>query len=94
MVNALPDDKVKEIIYHIVLNLCRTKQDYFETWVKTLEAKVPAPATKKISKKGKKEKLQEIYIHDLQGSWQKIPMMRKLQTRWKYTSIVEVEVIL
>ena len=71
MVTALPDDEVKEILYHTMTNLWRmkmTKQehnfldrsiqemlDFFETRVENLETPALRPALRSLTRKEKKK---------------------------------------
>ena len=71
MVTALPDDEVKEILYHTMTNLWKekiTKQGinyldrsiqemsgFFETRVENLETPAPPPAVRSLTRKNKKK---------------------------------------
>ena len=80
MVTALPDEKVKEILYHAMPNSWRkkmTEQGYnyldrsiqetsgiFETRVENLETPVPPPAVRSLTRKKKNSKKQKALIFE------------------------------
>ena len=86
MVTALPDDEVKEILYHAMPNLWRkkmTEQEYnyldrsiqeisgfFETRIDNLETPAPPPAIRSLTRK-RKRKFQETESCLHWGFWQR-----------------------
>ena len=76
MVTALPDDEVKELLYHAILNLWRKKMtehgwnyldrsiqemsDFFEARVENLETPAPPLAVRSLTRKKKNSKKRKV----------------------------------